>query len=46
MKITKQQDFLVLIHSHFLYGMHGFRDNEVLMKVAHDEIGISSPWGA
>jgi len=34
-------DFLIAFHSNFLYGMHGFRDNEVLLPTGNDVIVIS-----
>jgi len=40
------QDFLIAFNSNFLYGMHGFQDNEVLLQAGHDVIMISPPGGA
>jgi len=40
---TSDLDFLIAFHSNFLYGMHGFRDNEVLFQVGYDAIVIYSP---
>jgi len=37
-------DFLIAFHSKFLSGMHGFRDNEVLLQGGYDVI-IISPLG-
>jgi len=34
-------DFLIVFHSDFLSGMHGFRDNEVLLQAGYDVIVIS-----
>jgi len=34
-------DFLIAFHSKFLSGMHGFRDNEVLLPTGYDVIVIS-----
>jgi len=34
-------DFLKVIHSNFLSGMHGFRDNGVLLQAGYDVIVIS-----
>jgi len=34
-------DFQVMIHSNILSGMHGFRDNEVLLTTGYDVIVIS-----
>jgi len=39
-------DFRIAFHSNFLSGMHGFRDNEVLLQAGHDVIVISPPEGA
>jgi len=39
-------DFLIAFHSTFLSGMHGFRDNHVLLQVGYDVIMISPPGGA
>jgi len=36
----KDHDFLIVFHSKFLYGMHGFRDNEVLLQDGYDFIVI------
>jgi len=37
---------MILIHSNFLFAMHGFRDNEVLLQAGYDVIVISSIGGA
>jgi len=34
-------DLLIVFHSNFLSGMHGFRDNEVLLQGGYDVIVIS-----
>jgi len=34
-------DFKLMIHSNFLSGMHGFRDNEVLLPTGYNVIMIS-----
>jgi len=39
-------DLLIVFQISFLYGMHGFRDNEVLLQVGYDVIVISPPRGA
>jgi len=39
-------DFLIAFHSNLSSGMHGFRDNEVLLKGEYDVNMISSPSGA
>jgi len=39
-------DFLILIHSNFLFVMHDFRDNEVLLQAGYDVIVISPLGGA
>jgi len=36
-------DFLIAFHSNFSSGMHGFRDNEVLLPARYDVIVISPP---
>jgi len=36
-------DFLKAFDSKFLHGMHGFRDNEVLLQAGYDVIMISPP---
>jgi len=36
-------DFLIVFHSNLLSGMHGFRHNEVSMKVWYDVVVISPP---
>jgi len=36
-------DFLIVFHSNFLSGMHGLRDNEVLLQAGYDVIVISPP---
>jgi len=38
--------FLIVFHSNFLYVMHGFRDNEVLLQAGYDVIVISPLGGA
>jgi len=37
--------FMIAFHSNFLYAMHGFRDNEVLLPTGNDVIVISPPGG-
>jgi len=37
-----EHDFLIVIPSNFLFVMHGFRDNEVLLQARYDVIVISS----
>jgi len=39
-------DFLRVFPSNFLFGMHGFRDTEVLLQDGYDVIVISPPGGA
>jgi len=39
-------DFLIAFNSNFSYGMHGFRDNEVLLQAEYDVTVISPPGGA
>jgi len=39
-------DFLIALHTNFLSGMHGFRDNEVLLQTGYDVIVIPPPGGA
>jgi len=34
-------DFLIVFHSNILSGMHGFRDNEVLLLTGYDVIVVS-----
>jgi len=41
-----EHDFLILIYSNFLFVMHGFRDNEVLLQAGYDVIVISPLGGA
>jgi len=41
-----EHDFLIVFHSNFISGMHGFRDNEVLLPAGYDVIMISPPGGA
>jgi len=41
-----EHDFLIVIQSNFLFVMHGFRDNEVLLQARYDVIVISSLGGA
>jgi len=36
-------DFLIVIHSNFLSGMHGFRGNEDFLQAGYDVLVIS--WG-
>jgi len=36
-------DFLIAFHSNFLCGMHGFRDNEVLLQAEYDVLVIPPP---
>jgi len=42
----RDHDFPIAFHSNFLFGMHGFRDNEVLLQFGYDVIVISPPGGA
>jgi len=37
---------LIVLHINFLYAMHGFRYNEVLLLAEYDVIMISPPGGA
>jgi len=37
---------MTLINKHFLFAMHGFRDNEILLQTGYDAIVISPPAGA
>jgi len=39
-------DILIAFHGNFLSGMHGFRENEVLVQAGYDVIVISLPGGA
>jgi len=39
-------DFLIALHSNFISGMHGFRDNVISFQAGCDVIVISSPGGA
>jgi len=39
-------DFLTAFHSNFLSGMHGFRDNEVLLPTGYDVYVSPRPGGA
>jgi len=39
-------DILIMSHSNFLSGMHGFGNNEVLLQAGYDVIVISPPGGA
>jgi len=39
-------DFLIVFHSNFLSGKHGFRDNLVLLQAGYDVIVISQPGDA
>jgi len=41
----RDHNFLIAFHSNFLSGMHGFRDNEVLLQAGYDNI-VNSPPGA
>jgi len=41
-----EHDLLLAFHSNFLSGMHGFRDNEVILQAGYDVIVISPPGGA
>jgi len=36
-------NFLIACHSYFLSGLHGFRDNEVLLQAGYDVFVISPP---
>jgi len=38
-------DLPIAFHSKFLSGMHGFRDNDVLLQAGYDVIVILPPWG-
>jgi len=38
-------NFLIVFNSNFLSGMHGFRDNEVLLPTGFDVIVIWPPGG-
>jgi len=40
----RDHDFLIALHSNFLSGSHGFRDNEVLLPTGNDVI-VLSPLG-
>jgi len=37
---------MIVIHTNFLSGMHGFRDNKVLLQAGYDIIVISPLEGA
>jgi len=37
---------MIVIHSNFVSGMHGFRDYELLLQVRYYVIAISLPGGA
>jgi len=39
-------DVVIVIHSNFLSGMHGFRDNEIVLPTGNDVILISPSGGA
>jgi len=39
-------DFLIASRSNVLFGMHSFRDNEVLLEAGYDVIVIYPPGGA
>jgi len=39
-------DFRIAFYSNFFSGMHGFRDNEVLLQAGYDVIVIPPPWVA
>jgi len=39
--LKSDHDFLIVLHSNFLSGMRGFRDNEVLLQAGYDVIVIS-----
>jgi len=41
-----ERDFLIVFHSNFSPGMHGFRDNEVLLLTGYDVIVIYPLGGA
>jgi len=41
-----EHDFLIVIQSNFVFVMHGFRDNEVLLHARYDVNVISSLGGA
>jgi len=40
-----EHDFPLAFHSKFVSGMHGFRDNEVLLQAGYDVIVILLPKG-
>jgi len=40
------QDFLLVFHSNFLSGIHGFRDKDVFLQAEYVVIVISPPVGA
>jgi len=44
--LKERPDFLIAFHSNFLSGMHGFRDNEVLLQAGYGVIVISPTGGA
>jgi len=44
--VKERPDFLIVFHINFLSGMHGFRDNEVLLQGGYDVIVTSPPGGA
>jgi len=41
-----EHDFLIAIPINFIFAMHGFRDNDVLMQAEYNVIVISPPGGA
>jgi len=41
-----KSDFLIVIHSNLLSGMHDFCDYELLLQVRYHVIVISLPWSA
>jgi len=41
-----EHDFLILIHSNFVFVMYDFRDNEVLLQAGYDVIVVSPLGGA
>jgi len=43
--LKSEHDFLIVIQSNFLFVMHGFRDNEILLQAGYDVNVISLPGG-
>jgi len=46
LKLSSDQTIMIVIHNDFLFAMHGFRDNDVILPTGHDVIVSPPPWGA